>query len=135
MRRKWITIMRIVRYGVNNFSRNAWLTTAATIVMIITLTIILTTFMARMLFAETLDKGGFPRPRRPRNADADAFAGMGQQRTQQGFRSRLILRPGGFHLCDGAGQRAAVSLYNRLCQCLGPVRHDLTQNLQPSLAS
>lgn len=55
MRRKWITFMRVLRYGVNNFSRNAWLTTAATIVMVITLTIILTTLIARMVFADTLD--------------------------------------------------------------------------------
>jgi cell division transport system permease protein len=56
MRRKWITILRIIRYGVSNFSRNAWLTTAATVVMIITLTIVLTTFTARMVFNDTIQQ-------------------------------------------------------------------------------
>ncbi len=56
MRRKWITILRIMRYGVSNFSRNAWLTTAATVVMIITLTIVLTTFTARMVFNDTIQQ-------------------------------------------------------------------------------
>ena len=56
MRRKWITILRILRYGVSNFSRNAWLTTAATVVMIITLTIVLTTFTARLVFNDTIQQ-------------------------------------------------------------------------------
>jgi cell division transport system permease protein len=56
MRRKWITLMRIVRYGVSNFSRNAWLTTAATIVMILTLTIVLATFTSQLVFNDTIDQ-------------------------------------------------------------------------------
>lgn len=56
MRRKWITILRIFRYGLSNFSRNAWLTTAATAVMVITLTIILATFTVRLIFEDTLAK-------------------------------------------------------------------------------
>ena len=56
MRRKWITFLRIFRYGLNNFSRNAWLTTAATAVMTVTLLIILTTFTARMIFSDTIDQ-------------------------------------------------------------------------------
>ncbi|MGH7196257.1 MAG: cell division protein FtsX [Candidatus Saccharimonadales bacterium] len=56
MRRKWITVLRIFRYGLNNFSRNAWLSTAATIVMVVTLTIVLSTFVARMVFADTIDQ-------------------------------------------------------------------------------
>lgn len=54
MRRKWITILRIIRYGVSNFSRNAWLTTAATVVMVVTLTIILSTFTLKLVFDDTL---------------------------------------------------------------------------------
>lgn len=54
MRRKWITILRIFRYGLNNFARNAWLSTAATVVMTVTLTIILATFTLRLVFSDTL---------------------------------------------------------------------------------
>ena len=46
-RRQWLTFMRMCRYGINNFSRNAWLSLAATAVMTITLLVIFTTFMAR----------------------------------------------------------------------------------------
>jgi cell division transport system permease protein len=56
MRRQWITFLRILRYGLNNFSRNAWLTTAATAVMTITLVIILTTFTARLIFSDTIQE-------------------------------------------------------------------------------
>lgn len=56
MRRKWITFLRICRYGLNNFSRNAWLSMAATVVMVVTLTLIITTFTARMVFNDTLGK-------------------------------------------------------------------------------
>ena len=48
-RRRLLTFIRMVRYGVNNFSRNAWLTIAATAVMTITLLIIFATFAARDL--------------------------------------------------------------------------------------
>lgn len=54
MRRKWITLLRICRYGLSNFSRNAWLSMAATAVMVVTLTLIITTFTARMVFNDTL---------------------------------------------------------------------------------
>ncbi len=56
MRRKWITILRIIRYGVSNFSRNAWLTIAATVVMVLTLSIVLTTFTAQMVFGDTIQQ-------------------------------------------------------------------------------
>jgi cell division transport system permease protein len=46
--------MRIFRYGLSNFTRNAWLTTAATAVMTVTLLIILGTFTARMIFNDTI---------------------------------------------------------------------------------
>lgn len=56
MRRQWITFMRMCRYGVNNFSRNAWLTVAATAVMTITLLIVFTTLAARSVLTSTIDE-------------------------------------------------------------------------------
>ena len=53
-RRKWLTFVRMCRYGVNNFSRNAWLTIAATAVMTITLLIVFTAVAARSVLAETV---------------------------------------------------------------------------------
>lgn len=53
-RRKLLTFYRMCRYGVNNFSRNAWLTIAATAVMTITLLIIFTTVVARTVLSDTL---------------------------------------------------------------------------------
>lgn len=55
LRRRWITWTRMVRYGVNNFTRNAWLTTAATAVMTITLLIIFVAFFARLMLNDTVD--------------------------------------------------------------------------------
>jgi len=49
------TIFRVFRYGLDNFRRNAWLTTAATIVMTITLVIIITTVFARFVFNDTIE--------------------------------------------------------------------------------
>lgn len=54
-RRKWLTFVRMCRYGVNNFSRNAWLTIAATAVMTITLLIIFMTLVARQVLVDTVD--------------------------------------------------------------------------------
>lgn len=53
-RRRFLTFVRMVRYGVNNFSRNAWLTIAATAVMTITLLIIFSTFAARDVLTHTV---------------------------------------------------------------------------------
>lgn len=53
-RRKWLTFMRMIRFGINNFSRNAWLTTAATLVMMVTLLIIFGTVVARNVFNDTI---------------------------------------------------------------------------------
>lgn len=53
-RRKWLTFIRMCRYGVNNFTRNAWLTIAATAVMTITLLIIFSAIAARSILAETV---------------------------------------------------------------------------------
>ena len=55
LKRRWITFVRMCRYGVNNFSRNAWLTIAATAVMTITLLIILTTLIARSVLLDTVE--------------------------------------------------------------------------------
>lgn len=52
-RRKFLTFMRMCRYGVNNFSRNAWLSLAATAVMTITLLVIFSTAMARTALVDT----------------------------------------------------------------------------------
>lgn len=55
-RRQWLTFMRMIRYGVNNFSRNAWLTIAATAVMTITLLIIFSTLAARQILVDTVEQ-------------------------------------------------------------------------------
>lgn len=46
----------MLRYGVNNFTRNAWLTTAATAVMTITLLIVFTTVVARTMLNDTVSQ-------------------------------------------------------------------------------
>lgn len=53
-RRQWLTFMRMCRYGVNNFSRNAWLTIAATAVMTITLLVVFSTLAARNVLLDTV---------------------------------------------------------------------------------
>ncbi len=53
-RRQWITFLRMLRYGVNNFSRNAWLTVAATAMMTLTLLVIMVSFMARNVLLDTV---------------------------------------------------------------------------------
>lgn len=57
-RRKWLTFIRMLQYGVSNFSRNAWLTVAATAVMTITLLIIFMTFVAQNVLADTANEIG-----------------------------------------------------------------------------
>ena len=52
-RRQWLTFLRMCRYGVNNFTRNAWLTVAATAVMTITLLIVFITVVAQNVLADT----------------------------------------------------------------------------------
>ncbi|RWZ78586.1 MAG: ABC transporter permease [Candidatus Microsaccharimonas sossegonensis] len=52
--RQWTTFIRMIRYGVNNFSRNAWLTIAATAVMTITLFVIFTSVVSRNVLTDTL---------------------------------------------------------------------------------
>jgi len=55
-RRQWVTFMRMCRYGINNFSRNAWLTVAATAIMTITLLVIFTSVVARNVLIDTVDQ-------------------------------------------------------------------------------
>ena len=52
-RRTLLTWTRVVRYGLRNFTRNAWLTVAATAVMTITLLIIFVTAVASSVLSET----------------------------------------------------------------------------------
>ncbi len=54
MNRKMITFTRIIRTGLVNFGRNAWLAIAAIAVMVITLTIILFSLIANATFANTI---------------------------------------------------------------------------------
>ena len=54
MRRQWVTFLRMCRYGINNFSRNAWLTIAATAVMTITLVVVFMTLAARNVLVDTV---------------------------------------------------------------------------------
>ena len=53
-RRQWLTFLRMIRYGTNNFTRNAWLTIAATAVMTITLLIIFMTVAAQNILSESV---------------------------------------------------------------------------------
>lgn len=53
-RRQWVTFMRMCRYGINNFTRNAWLTLAATAVMTITLFVIFSSVVARQVLVDTV---------------------------------------------------------------------------------
>lgn len=54
-RRQWLTFLRMCRYGVNNLSRNLWLTIAATVVMTITLLVIFTTVVAQSILQDSVD--------------------------------------------------------------------------------
>lgn len=54
-RRQWVTFLRMLRYGVNNFSRNAWLTVAATAIMTITLFVIFLSIASRNVLVDTVD--------------------------------------------------------------------------------
>jgi len=49
------TQMRIIRYGLRNFSRNVWLTIAATVMMIVPLLIIFMTVVASSVFNEIIE--------------------------------------------------------------------------------
>lgn len=53
-RRQWVTFLRMCRYGVNNFTRNAWLTVAATAVMTITLFVVFVSVVAHNILNDTV---------------------------------------------------------------------------------
>jgi len=53
-RRKFITFFRVLRYGLDSFLRNSWLSVAATVVMTITLLIIFTTFASQNILTDTV---------------------------------------------------------------------------------
>lgn len=55
-RRRWLTFLRMLRYGVNNITRNAWLTIAASAVMTITLLVIFSAVAARTVLVDTADE-------------------------------------------------------------------------------
>lgn len=51
-----LTLWRIVQAGFHNFMRNAWLSTAATAVMTITLSVILSSFIANLTITSAIEK-------------------------------------------------------------------------------
>jgi cell division transport system permease protein len=53
-RRRLLTFLRICRYGFESFVRNSWLSVAATAVMVITLLIIFTAFVAQNILTDTV---------------------------------------------------------------------------------
>ncbi len=55
-RRQWITFIRMCRYGVNNFTRNAWLTIAAMAVMTITLLIVFMGVVSHQVLVDTVSQ-------------------------------------------------------------------------------
>jgi cell division transport system permease protein len=54
MRRKLITLSRVIRTGMVNFVRNAWLAVAAMAVMVVTLTIVLFSIITNATFNNTI---------------------------------------------------------------------------------
>lgn len=56
MKRKFITLGRIIRTGMINFVRNAWLAIAAMAIMVVTLTIILFSIIVNATFGNTVDQ-------------------------------------------------------------------------------
>ncbi|MES2630923.1 MAG: permease-like cell division protein FtsX [Patescibacteria group bacterium] len=52
--RQWVTFLRMCRYGVNNFTRNAWLTVAATAIMTITLFVIFVSLVSHNVLQNTV---------------------------------------------------------------------------------
>ena len=54
--RRLLTLWRMIRYGASNFTRNAWLTIAATAVMTVTLLIVFATIVSRGVLLQTIDE-------------------------------------------------------------------------------
>lgn len=55
LKRRWVTFLRMIRYGINNFSRNVWLTVAATAVMTITLLLIFASVVLRNILLDNVE--------------------------------------------------------------------------------
>ncbi len=53
--RRTITLWRVFKGGVSNFMRNAWLSIAAMAVMVVTLSIVLFSFIANVTFSHTIE--------------------------------------------------------------------------------
>ncbi len=53
--RQWMTFLRMCRYGINNFTRNAWLTVAATAIMTITLFVVFVSVVAHNILSDTVN--------------------------------------------------------------------------------
>jgi cell division transport system permease protein len=56
MKRKWITFGRVIKAGLLNFVRNAWLAVAAIAVMVVTLTVVLFSLITNATFNNTIDQ-------------------------------------------------------------------------------
>lgn len=54
-KRRWTTFKRIIRYGISNFLRNAWLSLASTVIMTITLSIVLVAVLASQTLTSTIE--------------------------------------------------------------------------------
>src|SRR5690606_9259836 len=53
--RRTITLWRVIKGGFSNFMRNAWLSIAAMAVMVVTLSIVLFSFIANATFSYTIE--------------------------------------------------------------------------------
>ncbi|HJQ08907.1 MAG TPA: permease-like cell division protein FtsX, partial [Candidatus Saccharimonadales bacterium] len=56
MSRRFITFTRVIRTGMINFIRNAWLAIAAMAVMVVTLTIVLFSIVTNATFTNTIEQ-------------------------------------------------------------------------------
>lgn len=90
-RRRWLTFLRMLRYGVNNITRNAWLTIAASAIMTITLLVIFTAVAARTVLMDTAneikDKVDMSIYLKPETTDEDARAIKDKLRTLPSVKS------------------------------------------------
>jgi Cell division protein len=55
-RHKILTFWRIIKYGISSFSRNAWLSIAATAIMVVTLSVISIALVARNVMNDTVSE-------------------------------------------------------------------------------
>jgi cell division transport system permease protein len=56
MKKRFVTFIRIIKTGVVNFFRNAWLAMAAIAIMVVTLTVVLFSVIANATFNHTIDQ-------------------------------------------------------------------------------